>query len=64
MIQNQCLVPGFKAAIRRDLRILLFQERNLDRNGTRIGNNPYLVEVSAIEGIDIDNPEDFDVADA
>lgn len=28
-------------------------KKSLDRNGTRIGNTPYLVEVSAIEGIDM-----------
>lgn len=30
----------------------------------RIGNNPYMVEVSEIESIDIDEPEDFEIADA
>ena len=30
----------------------------------RIGENPYLVEVGKIEGIDIDEAEDFQVADA
>lgn len=30
----------------------------------RIGNSPLLVEVSEIEGIDIDEPEDFEIADA
>lgn len=30
----------------------------------RVGDNPYLVEVSKIEAIDINNPEDFVVADA
>lgn len=30
----------------------------------RIGNKPYLVEVSEIESIDIDTYEDFEVADA
>lgn len=30
----------------------------------RIGNNPYIVEVGGIEGIDIDEPEDFEIADA
>ena len=41
-----------------------FKKEILTKMGTRIGNKPYLVEVSAIEGIDIDNPEDFDMADA
>lgn len=30
----------------------------------RIGNNPYMVEVNAIESCDIDTQEDFDVANA
>ncbi len=30
----------------------------------RIGRNPYIVEVGEIEGIDIDEPEDFEIADA
>ncbi len=30
----------------------------------RIGHNPYLVEISKIEACDINNPEDFIVADA
>lgn len=30
----------------------------------RIGNNPFIVEVNEIEGIDIDEPEDFLIADA
>jgi len=30
----------------------------------RIGNNPYIVEVGEIESIDIDEPEDFEIADA
>ena len=34
---------------------------NLNR---RIGQKPFLVEVSEIESIDIDEPEDFKIADA
>ena len=30
----------------------------------RIGEKPYIVEVGEIEGIDIDEPEDFMIADA
>ncbi len=32
--------------------------------GRRIGNNPYIVEVGEIESIDIDEEEDFIIADA
>ena len=30
----------------------------------RIGKNPFLVEIGEIESIDIDEPEDFVIADA
>lgn len=30
----------------------------------RIGENPFIVEVGGMEGIDIDEPEDFEIADA
>ena len=32
--------------------------------GRRIGENPYLVEVGEIESVDIDEKEDFDIAEA
>lgn len=32
--------------------------------GRRIGNRPRVIEVSKIEAIDIDNPEDFEIANA
>lgn len=35
--------------------------KNLNR---RIGDNPYIVEVGEIESVDIDEPEDFTIADA
>lgn len=37
----------------------LITERN-----TRIGDRPYLIEVSSIESLDINNPIDFEIADA
>lgn len=40
-------------------------KRNIIKNyGRRIGFNPYLVEVSEVESIDIDEKEDFEIADA
>ncbi|GFH41882.1 N-acylneuraminate cytidylyltransferase [Lactococcus hodotermopsidis] len=40
-------------------------EKHLAKNeNRRIGNKPYLVEVSKIEASDIDNPIDFDIANA
>lgn len=35
--------------------------KNLNR---RIGDNPYIVEIGEIESVDIDEPEDFTIADA
>jgi len=35
--------------------------KNMNR---RIGDNPYIVEVSEIESVDIDEAEDFEIADA
>jgi len=34
------------------------------KQGNRIGQKPYVVEVSEIESVDIDEPEDFVIADA
>lgn len=36
----------------------------IKKEGKRIGQNPYIVEVGEIEAIDIDEPEDFFIADA
>lgn len=42
----------------------IFTKRVLLELRRRIGQTPRMVEVSAIEGIDIDEPEDFRLADA
>ncbi|HHK9610265.1 cytidylyltransferase domain-containing protein [Enterobacter roggenkampii] len=34
------------------------------QRNTRIGDRPYLIEVSSIESLDINNPIDFEIADA
>lgn len=36
----------------------------VNKLGRRIGNRPYMVEVSEIEAVDIDTPRDFEIADA
>lgn len=36
----------------------------INKEGRRVGHHPYLVEVSKIEASDINNPDDFIVADA
>ena len=42
----------------------VFRKDTFLKLNRRIGNNPYLCEVSGIECIDIDYPEDFAIADA
>lgn len=42
----------------------IYQSLLITNFGRRIGNNPYIVEVNEIESIDIDEPEDFEIADA
>ncbi|MFK3708856.1 cytidylyltransferase domain-containing protein [Leclercia adecarboxylata] len=36
----------------------------ITQRNARIGDKPYLIEVSSIESLDINNPIDFDIADA
>lgn len=40
----------------------LFTKEVFGRFGRRVGENPYICEISAIEAIDIDYPEDFELA--
>jgi CMP-N-acetylneuraminic acid synthetase len=42
----------------------IYRNEVMTKMGRRIGNNPYIVEVSEIEGIDIDELEDFQIADS
>lgn len=42
----------------------IYKSEVMTKLNRRIGNNPYIVEVSEIESIDIDEPEDFAIADA
>ena len=42
----------------------IYRNEVIEQLGRRIGNNPYIVEVSEIESIDIDEAEDFLIADA
>lgn len=42
----------------------IYQSDVIQNMGRRIGENPYIVEVGEIEAIDIDEPEDFMIADA
>ena len=42
----------------------IYERKVMEELHRRIGNKPYVVEVGEIEGIDIDEPEDFEIADA
>ncbi len=42
----------------------IYERRVIKDLGRRIGNHPYIVEIGEIEAIDIDEYEDFEIADA
>ena len=42
----------------------IYENHVMTKHNRRIGNRPYIVEVSEIESIDIDEAEDFIIADA
>lgn len=42
----------------------IYKKEIIKEHGRRIGFNPYLVEIGEIESIDIDEREDFEIADA
>ncbi len=42
----------------------IYKSEVITKLNRRIGDNPYIIEVSEIESVDIDEAEDFDIADA
>lgn len=44
--------------------LYIYNKKILELQGRRIGDKPYLIEVSKIEAIDINEPIDFNIADA
>lgn len=42
----------------------IYKNEIIKNKGRRIGDNPYMVEIGEIESVDIDEPEDFEIADA
>lgn len=44
--------------------LYIFKKEVIQNLGRKIGNNPFLINISEIEAIDIDTPEDFMIADA
>jgi phosphoglycolate phosphatase-like HAD superfamily hydrolase/CMP-N-acetylneuraminic acid synthetase len=59
MVQTQDLVPVFSETSG----LYVFRKSDYLKNGTRIGKKPFLVEVDVKEGIDIDYPSDFSLAE-
>ena len=44
--------------------LYIFTKKVIQEIRSRIGNKPYLLEVSKVESTDINNPIDFEIADA
>jgi len=44
--------------------LYIYTQDLITQRNARIGDKPYLIEVSSIESLDINNPIDFDIADA
>ena len=44
--------------------LYIFTKKVIQERRSRIGNRPYLLEVSKVESTDINNPIDFEIADA
>ena len=42
----------------------IYKNDVISKLNRRIGEKPYIVEVNEIEAVDIDEKEDFDIADA
>ena len=42
----------------------IYRSDVITKMNRRIGNKPYMVEVDEVESVDIDEPEDFEIADA
>jgi CMP-N-acetylneuraminic acid synthetase len=57
--RSQDLVPIY----RETTGLYIFTERSYAENHTRIGKHPYIREVSFKESVDINNPEDFELAE-
>lgn len=58
--RTQDLIPMFSETSG----MYIYRSEVICRENRRIGHSPYLVEISEIEAIDIDNPIDFEIADA
>lgn len=58
--RTQDLTPMFKETCG----MYIYRYELISQENKRIGHHPYLVEVSEIEAIDINNPIDFEIADA
>lgn len=59
LLRTQDLPPVFEE----NSNFYIFSKESFFKNKKRIGNKPMMVEVPKLEAIDIDNPEDFVVAE-
>ncbi len=47
----------------RRILLYIFSRSSFNKNGRRIGERPYMFEIERIEAIDIDEEEDFKIAE-
>ena len=59
LIQTQDLPPVYEE----NSCIYLFTRENLEKNNHRVGPNPLMFEIPALEAVDIDEESDFQIAD-
>ncbi len=59
MFRNQDIEPMFI-----DMNLCIYKREVFTEQRSRYGQNPYFIEINAIESIDIDYPEDFMLAEA
>lgn len=59
MFRNQDIEPMFV-----DMNLCIYRREVFTEQHSRYGRNPYFIEISEIESIDIDYPEDFMLAEA
>ena len=60
LIRTQDLEPWYEE----NSNLYLFTKESFKETGARIGKNPVLFETSKIESIDIDDIDDFNIAEA
>ena len=59
LVPTQVLEPWFEE----NSNLYIFTKSSFLKSGARIGQNPILFETPRFESIDIDDPEDWDLAE-